>query len=290
MKQNRQVGKVPPPGWGDRCHVKMSAMADKKRVDQLLVEQGLAGDLEHARRLVMAGKVLFRDQVMVKASQQVPSASQLQLVQDPPFVSRGGEKLQAAFAHFPLSVKGVVCADVGASTGGFTDCLLQNGASRVYAVDVGYGLLDWSLRNDPRVVVLERTNARNLAHLPEQVGFISVDVSFISLDRIFPVLPGWIGPGGGEAVVLIKPQFEAEREESARGAGVIKDPKIHRRVLVEVLSSAAQAGFQARGLLRSPVLGPAGNQEFLAWLAAREGEPQTADWDDLISPLFPDSD
>jgi 23S rRNA (cytidine1920-2'-O)/16S rRNA (cytidine1409-2'-O)-methyltransferase len=261
-------------------------MAQKERVDQLLVQQGLAEDLEHARILIMAGKVKFRDQLIVKASQLLSSQDRLQLVQDPPFVSRGGEKLQAAFEGFPLSVEGVVCADIGASTGGFTDCLLQHGASRVYAIDVGYGLLDWRLRQDPRVMLLERTNARKLDVLPEEVGFITADISFISLTRIFPAMTKWYQNSGGEAVVLIKPQFEAEREESARGAGVIKDPAIHKRVLFDVLSSAAQLGLITRGLIRSPLQGPAGNQEFLAWLVFRQGGTADDGLENHISHLF----
>ncbi len=273
-------------GWERRCHAKIRLMAGKQRVDQMLVQQGLAKDLEEARRLIMAGKVMWRAQLVFTASQLIPDQETLQLSQSPPFVSRGGEKLQAAFESFPLSVVGITCADVGASTGGFTDCLLKNGASRVYAVDVGYGLLDWRLRNDPRVVVLERANARNLEELPERVGFISVDVSFISLKKIFPAMGGWYQEGGGEAVVLIKPQFEADRKESARGAGVIRDPRIHERVLGNVLSSAAENGFQTKGLIRSPLQGPAGNQEFLAWLVFREGSTVKGDRSDYVSRLF----
>lgn len=261
-------------------------MAEKERVDQLLVDQGLADNLDEARRLIMAGKVLCREQVIFQASQQVSAREQLELTPDPPFVSRGGEKLLAAFEKFPISVSGVVCADVGASTGGFTDCLLQHGAARVYAIDVGYGQLDWRLRNDPRVKVLERVNARELERLPEGVGFITTDLSFISLKKIFPAMAGWYLPGGGQAAVLIKPQFEADKEESARGAGVIQDPEIHRRVLGDVLSSAAGEGFQLRGLIRSPLLGPAGNQEFLAWMTYCQEGAESLDPVEMISSLF----
>jgi 23S rRNA (cytidine1920-2'-O)/16S rRNA (cytidine1409-2'-O)-methyltransferase len=262
-------------------------MADKKRVDELLVERGLAEDLDLARRLVMAGKVLCRGQLIVKPAEIVSSQDVIQLIEDARFVSRGGEKLQAAFENFPVPVKGLVCADVGASTGGFTDCLLQQGAARVYSIDVGYGLLDWNLRNHPRVVVLERTNARELASLPESVNLITADVSFISLKKILPAMTQWYQDGLGEALVLIKPQFEASREESARGAGVIRDPAIHRRVLEDVLAFARSKDYLPRGVIRSPLQGPAGNQEFIAWLAYQEAGWKDREPEDLISPLFP---
>lgn len=261
-------------------------MADKKRVDQLLIEQGLVEDIDQARRLVMAGKVLYRGQVVVKPSETVSSRDALQLVEDAPYVSRGGEKLQAAFESFPILAAGKICADVGASTGGFTDCLLQQGAARVYAIDVGYGQLDWKLRNDPRVISLERTNARKLSGLPEPVELVTADVSFISLKKILPAITRWYGEGAGEALLLIKPQFEASREESARGAGVIRDPAIHKKVLEDVLGFAARQGFQLQGVIRSPLQGPAGNQEFLAWLAYQSTGWEDPGPGDLISPLF----
>lgn len=261
-------------------------MADKQRVDQLLVKQGLAQDIDQARRLVMAGKVLCRGQVIVKPAEIVSDQDALQLVEDAPYVSRGGEKLQAAFDSFPISVEGKICADVGASTGGFTDCLLQQGAARVYAIDVGYGLLDWQLRNDPRVVLLERTNARKVARLAEPVDLVVADVSFISLKKIIPAITQWFREDAGEALLLIKPQFEASREESARGSGVIRDPAIHRRVVEDILGFASGEGFRPRGLIRSPLQGPAGNQEFLAWLDFRTGGGKAQELADLISPLF----
>ena len=244
-------------------------MAKTQRVDQLLVKRGIAIDLDEARRLVMAGKVLLEGQLIFAPSQKVSPDGNLQLAPQAAFVSRGGEKLQAAFEAFKISVEELVCADVGASTGGFTDCLLQHGAARVYAVDVGYGLLDWTLRKDPRVIVLERTNARTLGRLPERVDFITADVSFISLKMILPSLADWYSSRGGEAVLLVKPQFEATREESAQTAGVISNPKIHKRVLLEVLEFATSKGFETQGIIRSPLKGPAGNQEFLAWLRYR---------------------
>jgi len=196
-----------------------------------------------------------------------------------PFVSRGGEKLEAALLAFGIVVDGRVCADVGASTGGFTDCLLQHGAYRVYAIDVGRGILDWKLRQDPRVVVMERTNARFIEHLPEPVQVVTVDVSFISLKIILEAVKDWFASPGlqleGSVIALVKPQFEAGRQEVNRGKGVIRDPSVHRQVLTDVLSNAQELGYSLRGLIRSPLTGPKGNQEFLAWLelGREQGKP-----------------
>ena len=261
-------------------------MAKKQRVDQLLVERGIADDLDEARRLVMAGKVLVEGQLIIGPSQQVSPAGELRLSSEADFVSRGGEKLQAAFEEFAFSVEMLICADVGASTGGFTDCMLQHGASRVYAIDVGYGVLDWRLRNDSRVILLERTNARTLGKLPEPVDFIAADVSFISLKAILPSLAGWYPSRGGEAVLLIKPQFEATQTESAQGAGVITDQDIHRRVTLEVLDFAAQRGFETLGVIRSPLKGPAGNQEFLAWLSYLKDMKGGEGLEEKVNALF----
>jgi 23S rRNA (cytidine1920-2'-O)/16S rRNA (cytidine1409-2'-O)-methyltransferase len=219
-------------------------------------------------------------------SQQILLEGDLSLAPQSHFVSRGGEKLLAALEEFQISPQGRVCADVGASTGGFTDCLLQKGAARVYAIDVGYGILDWRLRNDSRVVVLERTNARDLEIIAEPVTLITADVSFISLKKILPSLRGWYPAQGGEAVLLVKPQFEAKREESAPGAGVISDPAIHRRVLEEVLGFAQKKGYEVRGVIRSPLRGPAGNQEFLAWLSYPNGTDASGRLQDIIKVLF----
>jgi 23S rRNA (cytidine1920-2'-O)/16S rRNA (cytidine1409-2'-O)-methyltransferase len=187
----------------------------------------------------------------------------------PRYVSRGGEKLAAALQAFAIEVRGAVCADVGASTGGFTDCLLQAGAARVYAIDVGHGLLHWKLRADPRVVLMERTNARYLERLPEAVDFVSVDVSFISLRLILPAVRRWL-KAGGQVVALVKPQFEAGREQVGR-KGVVRDVEVHKQVLIRILGTARELGLGARGLIRSPLRGPKGNQEFLLWLV--EGAP-----------------
>jgi len=324
----------------------------KVRVDVLLVGRGLAESRAQAQRLIMAGKVRLDGQVVLKPGASIQEDARLEVDQGPPFVSRGGEKLQAALATFALDVSGRACADVGASTGGFTDCLLQHGARCVYAIDVGQGILHWKLRQDLRVVVMERTNARHVERLPEPVSLVTIDASFISLKILLPVVKGWFGPlkpsssidptlsevgrkghdsrlhlamvvkdttlvvkdttpvvidttpvvkdttpviknttpnvrlhlnglesennfstgnewemeERGEVIALIKPQFEAGRAAVARGEGVIRDPAIHRQVLQDTLAFAQLTGYNVRGLIRSPLLGPKGNTEFLAWL------------------------
>jgi 23S rRNA (cytidine1920-2'-O)/16S rRNA (cytidine1409-2'-O)-methyltransferase len=250
----------------------------KVRLDVLLVERGLAESRAKAQALIMAGQVRVADQVALKPATAVQANSQLTVDSGPRFVSRGGEKLDAALEAFAIDVNGLVCADVGASTGGFTDCLLQRGAAKVYAIDVGKGILHWKLRNDKRVVVMEQTNARFVESLPEQVGVVTVDASFISLKILLPVVKRWVSPsplaplpaGEGNIIALIKPQFEAGKKDVSRGDGVIRDPEIHRQVLLDVLSFAQQEGFQIRGLVKSPLLGPKGNAEFLVWLDQAE--------------------
>ncbi len=279
----------------------------KKRLDVLLVERGLAESRALAQRLVMAGQVRIDGQVALKPAQPVTEQAALSVDQGPPFVSRGGEKLAAALAAFPVPAAGRVCADVGASTGGFTDCLLQNGAARVYAIDVGKGILHWKLRQDPRVVVMEETNARYVERLPEPVSLVVVDASFISLKIILPVIKNWLFPAAADrpvaensalaagaadlpaqdVVALIKPQFEAGRAEVARGDGVVRDPAIHQRVLLDVLGYAMQTGFTPRGLIRSPLLGPKGNTEFLAWFTpGAPAAPGGQELEALVEPVF----
>jgi 23S rRNA (cytidine1920-2'-O)/16S rRNA (cytidine1409-2'-O)-methyltransferase len=246
----------------------------KERLDVLLVERGLAESRSQAQRLIRAGLVRVAGQVSDKPGTRMPVGADVTLQARPRFASRGGEKLDAALARFELEVAGVVAADVGASTGGFTDCLLQRGARRVYAIDVGYGQLDWRLRNDPRVVVMERTNARYLETLPEPVDLVTADVSFISLGLIFPVAVCWFTHPGlsrqqarrsvAQIVALIKPQFEAGRRDVGKG-GVVRDPGVHRRVLEYVLRVADDLDLGLRGLMPSPLCGPAGNVEFLGW-------------------------
>lgn len=236
--------------------------------------------------MIMAGQVRVADQVTLKPATSVSVDAVVTVDSGPRFVSRGGEKLEAALEAFQIDVTGWVCADVGASTGGFTDCLLQRGAAKVYAIDVGKGILHWKLRNDPRVVVMEETNARYVESLPEPVSLVTVDASFISLKVLLPVVKKWIEPnppippslegkggaGGLGIIALIKPQFEAGKKDVARGDGVIRDPEIHRQVLLDILSFAQEEGFEIRGLIKSPLLGPKGNAEFLVWLVETPGE------------------
>lgn len=255
----------------------------KKRVDELLVERGLAPSRSQALRLVMAGQVRADGQLVPKASTVIEEGSQLEILQGPRFVSRGGEKLVHALEKLPIHVEGKTCADVGASTGGFTDCLLQHGAAKVYAIDVGRGQLDWSLRQDERVVVMERQNARHVETLPEPIDLVTIDASFISLKLLLPVVKGWLRPTG-QVIALVKPQFEAGKAEADRGKGVISDPAVHQRVLSEVLPFADAQGFLVRGLLRSPIQGPKGNVEFLVWMEV--GEDQSPDIPDLINAVL----
>jgi 23S rRNA (cytidine1920-2'-O)/16S rRNA (cytidine1409-2'-O)-methyltransferase len=237
---------------------------EKIRLDLLLLERGLVESRTLAQRLVMAGQVRVNGEVELKPSTKVTSDAGLTVDQGPRFVSRGGEKLEAALAAFGLDeLGGMTCVDVGASTGGFTDCLLQHGAGKVFAVDVGYGELHWKLRKDPRVVVMERSNARHIQGFAEPVGLVTIDASFISLRILLPAAASWFGPGEGRVVALIKPQFEAGRHDAAKGEGVIRDPAIHRQVLSDVLAAAVEIGFGVRGLIRSPLVGPKGNAEFL---------------------------
>ncbi len=240
-------------------------------------EQGLVESRSLAQKLIMAGQVRVNGNMVLKPSALVGDADEIAVDHGPRFVSRGGEKLLAALEAFGLTdLNGWICADAGSSTGGFTDCLLQHGAEKVYAMDVGYGLLHWKLRNDPRVVVMEKTNVRDVKALPEGINLVVVDASFISLKLLLPVFRGWFADGAGTLVALIKPQFEAGREEAAKGAGVIRDPAVHRKVLTEVLSSAEQEAFEVRGLIRSPLLGPKGNTEFLARLVTPGGQSDIA--------------
>lgn len=241
-------------------------MTGRERIDVLLVQRGLVRSRELARRLIMAGEVLVDGVLVDKPGTKVAGDAAITLKELPRFVSRGGEKLAGALAAFPVEVTGRVCADVGASTGGFTDCLLQNGAAKVFAIDVGYGQLDYRLRQDPRVVVMERTNARYVQHLPEPVSLVVIDASFISLRLLLPVVREWLTLEAS-VIPLIKPQFEAGKSDVGKG-GVVRDTEIHQRVLQDVLTFAAAEGYDVRGLMRSPLKGPSGNVEFLAWLTA----------------------
>ncbi|RMF29763.1 MAG: TlyA family RNA methyltransferase [Chloroflexi bacterium] len=258
----------------------------KERLDRLLVQRKLVRSREEGRRLIMAGQVRVDGQVVDRPATRVPTSAEVTLVQRPRYVSRGGIKLEAALQQFRLDVTGMVCADVGASTGGFTDCLLQHGAARVYAIDVGYGQLAWKLRRDPRVVVMERVNARYLESLPEPVDLVTVDVSFISLRLILPQVRRWLKPNG-HLIPLIKPQFEAGPRHVGKG-GIVKDPAVHRRVLRELLTWAQATGWETVGLMVSPITGATGNVEFLAHLKpARNGggssRPAVETWIEAVT-------
>jgi 23S rRNA (cytidine1920-2'-O)/16S rRNA (cytidine1409-2'-O)-methyltransferase len=274
----------------------------KTRLDILLTERGLVESRAKAQALIMAGQVRVNGQTALKAGAAISAESTLTVDAGPRFVSRGGEKLDAALDAFAIDVRDLVCVDVGASTGGFTDCLLQHGAAKVYAIDVGKGILHWKMRNDPRVVVMEETNARFVESLPEPVSLATIDASFISLKTLLPVVKSWftptpLDPSGhsphfrrkwgereGGVIALIKPQFEAGKKDVSRGDGVIRDPVIHKQVLTDVLNFAQSDGWSVRGLVRSPLLGPKGNVEFLAWLNVTG--TQDASLEEMIGGLF----
>lgn len=259
----------------------------KERIDVLMVERGLLDSRSLAQKLVMAGNVLVSGQPIYKPSTKVNTDSEIIIQTGPKFVSRGGEKLEPALIKFGFSnLEGYVCADLGSSTGGFTDCMLQHGAKRVYAVDVGYGILHWKLRTDPRVIVMERTNARFIKSFPEPIDFVTIDASFISLRTLLPGVFEWLNEKG-YVLVLVKPQFEAGKQEAAKGNGVIRDPLIHRKIINEILLFAKGIGFEIQGLIPSPIKGPKGNIEFLSLF--QKVKNQTANMqeiDILVSSIF----
>ena len=259
----------------------------KERLDTALVNKGLAESREKAKAYIMEGIVYVNGQKALKAGDKAGDGDFLEIRGSTlKYVSRGGLKLEKAIDVFNLDLTDKVCVDIGASTGGFTDCMLQNGAQRVFAFDVGYGQLAWSLRNDPRVVNFERTNIRYLTeeHLPDPVDFISIDVSFISLALILPVAWRFLRDSG-EVVALIKPQFEAGRDKVGK-KGVVRDPKIHEEVIHNVLNCMVSIGFSVKGISFSPVKGPEGNIEYLLY-AEKTGMPvETPDLsDDAIQKL-----
>ena len=237
----------------------------KRRLDTLLVEKGLAETSEKAKATIMAADVLVNERVVDKPGTLIDEGATIRLIASPPFVSRGGLKLAHALDEFKLDVAGIVAADIGASTGGFTDCLLQRGARRVYAIDVGYGQLDYRLRTDQRVVVMEKVNARYPFELAEVVDLATVDVSFIAVEKVIPNIARWLKEQG-QLIVLIKPQFEAKRQQVGEG-GLVKDPQIHAQVLGRFILWAVDHRFRLRGLTPSPILGAAGNREFFVLLA-----------------------
>ncbi len=250
----------------------------KKRIDVLLYEKGLAPSREKAKVMIMAGNVYVNNQKYDKPGDTVNEDAEIEVRGSTlKYVSRGGLKLEKAMQMFPITLDGSVCMDIGASTGGFTDCMLQNGASKVYSVDVGYGQLAWQLRQDPRVVNLERTNARYLTReqIPEEIDFFSVDVSFISLKIILPAVRPLLRDGG-RAVCLIKPQFEAGREKVGK-KGVVRDKSVHEEVVQMICDFLLENGYSVLGLTFSPVKGPEGNIEYLVYIEKSDETVNTAD-------------
>lgn len=255
----------------------------KKRLDVLLHERGLSESRQRAQADIMGGWVYVDGQQVLKAGTAVSEEAVIEVRgQAIPYVSRGGLKLAKAMDVFGLDLTGMICADIGASTGGFSDCMLQHGAAKVYAVDTGYGKLAWKLRTDERVVPLERTNARYLTHeqIPEDLDLASVDVSFISLRLILPALRGVLGPGG-QVVCLVKPQFEAGKEKVGK-KGVVRDPKVHLEVLEHFLVHADEADFTVKDMTFSPIRGPEGNIEYLGHLTVGRGPAYAGDLSALV--------
>ena len=258
-------------------------MATKTRLDVLLVERGFVESRQKAQAVIMAGSVFVAGQRVDKPGTSVANEAEIEVRGHVlRYVSRGGLKLEKAMKSFPLTLEGKICADIGASTGGFTDCMLQNGASKVYSVDVGYGQLAWKLREDPRVVCMERTNARYLTHeqVPDELDFASVDVSFISLKLILPALCGLLKEGGHVAC-LVKPQFEAGKEKVGK-KGVVRDPAVHLEVLENFLIHAKESGFTVLGLTYSPIRGPEGNIEYLGFIEKGEWVERAFDLKALV--------
>ena len=258
-------------------------MSNKTRLDVLLVERGLQESRQKAQATIMSGLVFVRGQRVDKPGTAVPNDAEIEVRGNAlKYVSRGGLKLEKAMASFPVALQGAICGDIGASTGGFTDCMLQNGAQKVYAVDVGYGQLAWKLRQDSRVVCLERTNARYLTHeqVPDELDFASVDVSFISLKLILPPLCGLL-KDGGHVACLVKPQFEAGKDKVGK-KGVVRDPAVHLEVLEHFLDHAKESGFTVLGLTYSPIRGPEGNIEYLGYLEKGPWVPKAFDLKALV--------
>mgnify|MGYP000974976692 FL=1 len=258
-------------------------MSNKTRLDVLLTQQGMAESRQKAQAIIMSGVVFVNGQRADKPGMAIANDASIEVRGHVmPYVSRGGWKLEKAMKTFPITLEGKVCADIGASTGGFTDCMLQNGAKKVYAVDVGYGQLDWRLRNDPRVVCMERTNARYLTReqIPDELEFASIDVSFISLSLIFPALYQLLSKHG-EIACLIKPQFEAGREKVGK-KGVVRDKAVHLEVLEHFLEHARANNFTVLGITYSPIRGPEGNIEYLGYLKKDAGEDAEVNLADIV--------
>ena len=259
-------------------------MSNKTRLDVLLVDRGFVESRQKAQAVIMAGQVFVAQQKVDKPGTAVANDAEIEVRGHVlRYVSRGGLKLEKAMQTWPITLEGKICADIGASTGGFTDCMLQNGAQKVYAVDVGYGQLDWKLRNDERVVCLERTNARYLSHeeIPDTLDFASIDVSFISLKLIFPALYELLREGG-EIACLIKPQFEAGREKVGK-KGVVRDSAVHKEVLENFLIYAKENHFTVLGITYSPIRGPEGNIEYLGYLRKSDAPDGIYDIDAVVA-------
>ncbi len=264
-------------------------MSNKTRLDVLLVERGLQETRQKAQATIMSGLVYVNNQKVDKAGTAVPNDAVIEVRGNAlRYVSRGGLKLEKAMTSFGLTLDGCICGDIGASTGGFTDCMLQNGAVKVYSVDVGYGQLDWKLRNDERVVCMERTNARYLTHeqIPDELDFASIDVSFISLKLILPAVHNVLKPGGHVAC-LVKPQFEAGREKVGK-KGVVRDPAVHLEVLEHFMQHAKESGFTVLDMTYSPIRGPEGNIEYLGYLESGEWVEKEFDLKALVEASHSD--
>lgn len=242
----------------------------KIRLDIIIHERGYAESRAKAQAMIMAGEVLIDGQIADKAGMKIAEDANITVRSKRRYVSRGGDKLAGALTDFQFDASGLVCADVGASTGGFTDCLLQHGAKHVYAIDVGYGQIDYQIRQSERVTTIERTNARHLTELPQPIDLVVVDASFISLKLLFPAMMQWLTPHGN-IIALIKPQFEAGKENVGKG-GIVKDAKVHEQVLSDVLGFAREIQLHLGGLTISPIKGATGNTEFLVWLKMRPPE------------------
>ncbi|HEY7467078.1 MAG TPA: TlyA family RNA methyltransferase [Dehalococcoidia bacterium] len=242
----------------------MPRAAPRSRIDALLVERGLVESRQQARAVLLAGEIRVDGAPVTKPGSLVSPGASIEVLQRPAYVSRGGDKLEHALRTFDFDPVGMTCIDLGASTGGFTDCLLQHGARRVYAVDVGYGVLDYRLRRDERVIVMERTNARDLPPLPEPCDLAVFDLSFIGVEKVIPAVCRSLKPGA-DLIVLLKPQFQARRQEVGK-KGVVKDPLVHAAVVGRFVAWAVGHGLRLQGLTLSPVIGPAGNREFLLHL------------------------
>lgn len=255
----------------------------KKRLDILLVERELVESRQRAQALILAGKVEVQGTASIKAGSLVDEGAQITIREPLKYVSRGGYKLEGALSSFAVDPSGKICADVGASTGGFTDVLLQRGAARIYALDVGYGQIAWKLRTDPRVIVMDRLNARYLDSLPEVIDLATIDVSFISLTQILPAVKLILAPRG-ETIALVKPQFEAGRAEVGKG-GIVRDESVHRAVMDKIARYAVRNDWDVLGMYRSPIQGAGGNAEFFIHLGSAPSQHEP-DLELIIQNLF----